>query len=438
MQLCRHLRPYSRCTVFFHQSKPSLPCVWSGLGRHQLKTVSSQPPWSAWCRSSIRGTRNVTGGVPAHTLTTQSESQESRGDGQILRLALKGREARIPLVWLRDHCRCPTCYNADTFQKNVDNYSLKKLAVQRSDLEGDTLTVIWQDGHRSQFSLQWLADNFHSPGLQVERFLWDGTCMSNELLPVTPFDLHMGTEEGLKNTLSNIVKYGFCIVEGAPPTSEGTQMVTGRISFPLETVYGRVDVMVSGELAHSDTAYTSKALGAHTDTTYLAVPAGLQVFHCLQHTGEGGLTLLVDGFHAAEELRRTDPAAFHCLLTTQVPHEYIEGSHYHLYTLGTVLSTSFMSGQLTHIRFNPYDRAPLRTVAEEDIAQFYSSYAALAHIISDEASELWLKLKPGRVLLVDNWRVMHGRSSFTGRRVLCSYYLPRDDWTSCARVLGLL
>ncbi|KAL8578328.1 hypothetical protein ACOMHN_031702 [Nucella lapillus] len=148
------------------------------------------------------------------------------------------------------------------------------------------------------------------------------------------------------------------------------------------------------------------------------------VFHILHHDGEGGHTLLVDGFHAAEELRRREPASFQCLVTTPVPHEYIEGTHYHLYTHGTVLTTHLLSGQLTHIRFNPYDRAPLRT--------------ALTNLIRDRGSEFVIRLKPGMVLLVDNWRILHGRSSFTGPRVLCSSYLPRDDWTSRARVLGLM
>ena len=60
----------------------------------------------------------------------------------------------------------------------------------------------------------------------------------------------------------------------APATEEGTEAVTNRISFPLETVYGKTSVMVSGEMAHSDTAYTSLPLGAHNDTTCYTLPAG--------------------------------------------------------------------------------------------------------------------------------------------------------------------
>lgn len=42
------------------------------------------------------------------------------------------------------------------------------------------------------------------------------------------------------------------------------------------------------------------------------------------------------------------------------------------------------------------------------------------------------------VIFVDNWRVMHGRESFTGLRQICGCYLTRDDVLSSARSFGLL
>ena len=89
-----------------------------------------------------------------------------------------------------------------------------------------SLPISGQDDHTSLFSLQWLSRNLHSPGTKVERFLWDGLCMSKEQLPTTLFDHHMNFEDGLKNTLKNIIKYGFCIVDGVgikftPPSEMG-------------------------------------------------------------------------------------------------------------------------------------------------------------------------------------------------------------------------
>lgn len=88
-------------------------------------------------------------------------------------------------------------------------------------------------------------------------------------------------------------------------------------------------------------------------------------------------------------------------------------------------------------RFNPYDRSPLHTVPPDQIKQFYKSYAALTKEIRKTENEVWLTLKPGMVLFVDNWRVMHGRSAFTGLRRVSGCYLPRDDWLGKARLFGL-
>lgn len=32
--------------------------------------------------------------------------------------------------------------------------------------------------------------------------------------------------------------------------------------------------------------------------------------------------------------------------------------------------------------------------------------------------------------VIDNWRVMHGRSAFTGARRMCGAYVGADDWRS--------
>ena len=65
-------------------------------------------------------------------------------------------------------------------------------------------------------------------------------------------------------------------------------------------------------------------------------------------------------------------------------------------------------------RYNPYDRAPLSTLPPEDVIPFCVSYDALTDVIQERDSGWWVKLRAGRVLLVDNWRVLHGRSAFTG------------------------
>ena len=76
----------------------------------------------------------------------------------------------------------------------------------------------------------------------------------------------------------------------------------------------------------------------------------IQVFHVLEHQGTGGETLLVDGFFAAETLRRENPTAFKCLTETVVAHEFYDSEH-QVRSLGTVLSLHPTTNKLLNIRY---------------------------------------------------------------------------------------
>lgn len=69
-------------------------------------------------------------------------------------------------------------------------------------------------------------------------------------------------------------------------------------------------------------------------------------------------------------------------------------------------------------------------------------------ILSNPANQYWFQLTPGKLLstpafvsfvltwrkltfaVFDNWRVLHGRAAFTGKRRMCGGYINRDDWVS--------
>ena len=197
-----------------------------------------------------------------------------------------------------------------------------------------------------------------------------------------------------------------------------------------------------------DSAYTSLALAAHTDNTYFTDPAGLQTFHMLSHTnGNGGASLLVDGFRAAEILRSESPAAFNDLCSIQID-AHSSGNE----GISIMPARSFpvlvtkegppgVPAEVVQIRWNNDDRATLPAHYPEAIARFYAAARKWVEILRRPESEYWVQLKPGRPLskytvlarpailsgayvglVFDNWRVLHGRSAFTGDREMCGGY----------------
>ncbi|KAJ4305038.1 hypothetical protein N0V90_000567 [Kalmusia sp. IMI 367209] len=230
--------------------------------------------------------------------------------------------------------------------------------------------------------------------------------------------------------------HGFCYIDSVPATPGATEALLRRISFIRETHYGGF-YDFTADLASKDTAYTNIALPAHTDNTYFSDPAGLQAFHLLSHTdGSGGASLLVDGFKAAQDLLEQDPEAYNVLATVNV-HAHASGNDgisIMPYRGFPVLGHDAETGNLLQVRWNVSDRAGVELPLGE-VGKWYAAARKWDAILKKEENEYWEQLKPGSVLIFDNWRVMHGRSEFTGKRRICGAYINRDDWISKFKML---
>ncbi|XP_072192177.1 trimethyllysine dioxygenase, mitochondrial isoform X1 [Excalfactoria chinensis] len=363
--------------------------------------------------------------------------------GDHLELRYADTLMRFDFVWLRDHCRSASCYNAKTNQRSLDTASvdlgIKPKAVR---VDETTLFLTWPDGHVTRYGLQWLVKNSYEGQKQQvmhPRILWNAEIYRQAQVPSVDCRSFLETDEGLKEFLQNFLLYGIAFVENVTPTKEDTQILAERISLIRETIYGRMWYFTS-DFSRGDTAYTKLALDRHTDTTYFQEPCGIQVFHCLKHEGTGGRTLLVDGFYAAEQVLRQAPDQFELLSKVPLKHEYIENvgdCHNHMIGVGPVLNVYPWNNELYLIRYNNYDRAVINTVPYDVVNRWYTAHRTLTTELRRPENELWVKLKPGKALFIDNWRVLHGREAFTGYRQLCGCYLTRDDVLNTARLLGL-
>ena len=93
---------------------------------------------------------------------------------------------------------------------------------------------------------------------------------------------------------------------------------------------------------------------------------------------------------------------------------------------------------LQQFRYNTYDRAPLNTVPHTKLARLYGALQYLEQEMANQDNEIRFMLEPGNILFVDNWRVTHGRTAFTGHRIMSGCYVTRAKWTSLARAHGVL
>ena len=214
--------------------------------------------------------------------------------------------------------------------------------------------------------------------------------------------------------------------------------------------------------------YTNLSIPPHTDGTYYEDVPGLQIFHCISGSYNGGLTSLIDGFAVAERMRVRHADAFAVLCNVRLPFRYI-GDGYHLANRTHVFTLDH-TGRVLQFRYNNCDRAPLDSATLVPASQtaappvadaityerVYDALHQLHQLLDDTSMRVQFKLAPGKVptaaallssslcsshrtlsqaIVINNRRVLHARSQFSGSRRLCGAYVQQEEWIGRVRRL---
>ncbi|KAJ5084436.1 hypothetical protein NUU61_009015 [Penicillium alfredii] len=329
-----------------------------------------------------------------------------------------------------------------------DTFLIDKDVTETEVVHNDKgVEIEWSDGHQSVYSWDWLLphENRFQRTVNLQRFMERAQRARKfrvvdpimDPSPTVSYDQVMSENASLLDWLDKIHTFGFCFVEGVPVTPEATKTLIERIAFIRHTHYGGFWDFTA-DLTYKDTAYTNEFLGPHTDNTYFTDPARLQLFHLLSHTdGEGGENLLVDGFAAADVLLNENPKHHAALMAHKHPWH---ASGNEDVCIQPVLQAPVIQSHPTYrrvyqIRWNNYDRAPKIDwhIAEQKL--WYAAASQFNKIINQPLMQIWTPLKPGTALIFDNWRMLHGRSEFTGKRRMCGGYINNDDYLSRHRLL---
>lgn len=178
--------------------------------------------------------------------------------------------------------------------------------------------------------------------------------------------------------------------------------------------------------------------GPHNDNAYFYDAAGLQVLHCINHTGTGGENLLIDGFQVAYKIKREkNPKVFERLTKTVVGVEWKEGDR-HFKHMAPIINLDPTSGEVMQVRYNMNNRVPFDTKPADQIREFYNDFKVISREFADDKNKFVFELCPGTILIFDNWRLLHGRLPFTGSRTMTGCYVSRDEYQSALRVNGFV
>jgi len=397
----------------------------------------------ARARSSGLAPRVFGKGVPLTTATVGSTSITLRHGEQ---------QSKLSFAWLLDHAK--ENREPDTGQRRV---RISQFGTAQSGLrplevrtENGTLEIRWPEsveqhgGSRvSRFLIGELLDaaaKARPP--EDSRVAWGARLFSQEGHP-TVAAAELRCEEGLRDALLRLRDYGVLRLREMPSSSRETRELVERIGEVLPTFYGEMwstRAEVGQTEGVSDTAYSNAGIRPHTDGTYFRDPPGLQVLNCVQRAARGGETMLVDGLSVARRMADEQPAALAYLSRTPLPwFSYDEGRLPVRLSQREVALRLDAAGELDQLRFNEYDRGNMHPEAHKE---FLPHWCKLVAMVNREDLVLRTLLQPGECLVVNNHRVLHGRTSFFdaegAEREMIGCYLSRDALDSRLRFVGLL
>jgi gamma-butyrobetaine dioxygenase len=341
------------------------------------------------------------------------------------------QETELPALWLRARSPDPTQRDRITGQRLMNPHLLPDdLQVLGARFDGEQLYLTFSDGFAGHFD---------------PRELLQGTVLRTGAPSARPWKADMPRqpryawtdlqdEQVLYLALTDFIELGFLLVHGTPTAADSILQIAGRFGFVRTTNFGSFFEVYSRPDS-TDLAYRPVALGPHTDNPYRTPVPGIQILQCLQNETSGGLSTLVDSLAVAEQVRAEDAAGFELLSRIPVRFEYRDAST-HLVSVKPMIELDGQ-GEMTGVHYSPrLDDIPL--MSQKDTVAYHRARKRLGTLLEDPAYELRFRLQAGEMMMFDNNRVLHGRTSFDpteGHRQLQGCYVDRDGPRSLHLVL---
>lgn len=374
---------------------------------------------------------------------TGLESVTCHPDGDALSTKWSdGRELRFHAIWLRDNAADPATRSADNGQRliTLQDIPADTHIIDAKVVDGVLRVHFGPEDKWVDFLASWLlAKSYDRP--QGDESAWLAKHIS---LWGAGLDLAQVTGDhgsvtsapcALERWLAAVQEFGFAKLQGGPQESGALLDVVKLFGFVRETNYGRY-FEVRSEVAPTNLAYTGLGLQAHSDNPYRDPVPTLQILYCLEDAATGGESLVVDGFAAAKRLQAEDAEGFALLARYCARFRYRGHGDVDLTARRPVIELA-PDGELIGIRFNNRSMDALTDVPYGVLPDYYCAYRRLGEIIESPDMAVSFKLEPGACFIVDNTRVLHGRSGFVGdgARWLQGCYADKDGLRSTLSLL---
>lgn len=349
-------------------------------------------------------------------------------------------------MYLRDTCQCSKCVSPASGRKTFatcDVPTAPRLRDPDSEsirLKTDgSLEITWEDDfltggqHTSVYPREFLERLIYNDGAanyasRPRRLSWDEATFRHDMesRAVT----YSGWMEGgteFAEAVMNLYRHGLLFMRGVPNSRHSVQMIAEKMGVLQSTIRGLTwDVISQPGAEHA--AGNNRHLGLHQDLLYCQTAPRIKFLHCLENECEGGVSLFSDGLHAASVLETKDWRNYKVLQTQHVTYWYQRAGHC-LEMRRPVIGPG-PSGNPQFVSWSPAFQGPFR-VAEhkkilappplpgklpelgtgvEALRAWSKAAGAFRDILESPESVVQYRLQPGDCVILDNKRVLHGRT----------------------------
>ena len=338
----------------------------------------------------------------------------------------QGAKKEIHPFWLRERVNSENFLDQKTQQRLFDPTMLKSSSeISKVNISDKFLEVSFKDGSYAKLVIENILKEFEKDNelYFINKISWKSDFQNNNIYK---FDKNFFEEKIMYESLLDFYKYGFVIFENVPTQDNFIVNFANSIGSIRRTNFGEF-FNVKSKPNPNDLAYTSLPLAPHTDNPYRKPVPCIQLLHCIENEVGGGLSTLVDGLAVTEELKKEHPSFFQILTEIKVRFQFVDDNVV-LEDWAEMIQLD-ENKRLKQVRFSPrLDFVPL--MDKEKLELYYAARNKISEMYNSEKFRIEFKLKPGDLLMMDNYRLLHGRTEYNaneGNRFLQGCYIDYDS-----------
>ena len=329
--------------------------------------------------------------------------------------------------WLRERVSENQFLDEKTQQRLFDPTTLNvEIEINKVKINENNLEINFNDGVHSILNIEKIANEFIKiDNIKdiITKIKWD-----HSLKKIKNFNYFEGFSESkeMYDLLVSFYKYGFAIIKNVPTDNNFIVKFANSIGSVRRTNFGEY-FNVKSKPNPNDLAYTSLPLAPHTDNPYRNPVPCIQILHCIINEVSGGYSTLVDGYTVTEDLKKENLDFYKILSKIKVRFKFIDKDV--VLEDWSELIKLDEQNNFKQVRFSPrLDYVPI--LEKEELDLYYKSRKKLSDLYNSEKYRIEFKLEEKDLLMMDNHRLLHGRTKYDvseGNRFFQGCYLDFDS-----------